>query len=140
MKSTHAITSLLTLGALAVGLLASSPASAGSVRCLVKAPGTTDATDAQNTRKITYCGISGEYGFAQVTKVTSASGTHKYALGVTKASSGAGNATVILVDGPVGNQVGNCTLADGPGGGGAATFTCTTTASPSSTWMYLAVN
>src|SRR5688572_9710599 len=57
MKSTRAVASLLTLGTVAVGLLASKPAVAGSVRCLVKAPETTTvSTEQQNLRKIDYCG------------------------------------------------------------------------------------
>jgi hypothetical protein len=136
MKSTRAVASLLTLGALAVGLLASKPAAAGSVRCMVKVPQTTSTTDAQNVRKITYCGISGEYAFGQVTKT----GANTYTLAVTKASAGAGNATVILVDALFGNQSGNCTLADGPGGGGATPISCTAIDAATSLWMYLVVN
>lgn len=136
MKSTRAIASLLTTGALAVGLLASKPAAAGSVRCMVKVPQTTSTTDAQNIRKITYCGISGEYGFGQVKKT----GANTYELSVTKASAGAGNATLILVDAPFGNQSGTCTLADGPGGGGATPFTCTATHGASSLYMFLKID
>ncbi len=135
MKSTRAIGSLLTLGALAAGLLASKPASAGSVLCETHAPEVTSSTDAQNVRKITYCGISGEYGTAQVTKT----GATTYLLTVTKASSGAGNATLLLVDAPVGNQAGNCTVSDAPAGG-STSFTCTTTVAASSLWLFLKVN
>ena len=135
MKSTRALASLLTTGALAVGLLASKPAAAGSVLCETHAPETTSSTDAQNVRRITYCGISGENGTATVTKT----GATTYLLTVKKESSGAGNATVLLVDAPVGNKAGNCEVSDAPGGS-STSFTCTTTIAPSTLYVFLKVN